>query len=190
MKHTLLLFLLLSSSLMLSQEQKIIDNDSILSWDAVRRLTWEDFKDTKDPNQYGLNDAMTTYKLEILPEIVPVDENDNIHGYEKMDIATYFFKQKSWMVKRDVNVLIYEQLHFDVAELFARMVRRGFEELKRKKISKFGDYQRVYTDFWRYCKSYQQEMNAETQNGRDHEAVQRWIDKIYKELKEVEQYAK
>ena len=190
MKQLTTIFILFTCTIMLSQENPITDTDEILSWDAVRRLTWEDFKGTKDPNKFGFNDAMTTYKLEILPEMVPVDEDDNIHGYDKMDIATYFYKKKSWMVKRDVNLLVYEQLHFDIAELFARMMRRGFEELKRKKISKFNDYQRVYSDFWRYCKSYQQEMNVETQNGRDQEAVQQWIDKIYKELKEVEQYAK
>ncbi|MDY8135591.1 hypothetical protein [Aquimarina sp. 2201CG5-10] len=189
-KASILLIVLLYSSTMFSQEHTIIDNDSIISWDTVRKLTWDDFKAVKHPDEHGLHDSMTTYKLEILPEVVAVDEEDNIHGYEKMDIATYFYKKQSWMVKRDVNLLIYEQLHFDIAELFARMMRRGFAELKRKKISKFSKYQTVYTDFWRYCKSYQRQLNEETQNGRIKEAVQQWSDKIYKELEELQEFSR
>lgn len=190
MKISFIFLCLLCSNSSISQKHKIIDNDTILSWSASRKLTWDDFKAKKDPNRYGLNDAMTIYKLEILPETVLVDEEDRIQGHEKMDIVTYFFKKKSWTVKRkDMRLLVHEQLHFDIAELFARKMRKEFYKLKKNKVDTFSAYQSVYTTLWKSCRMYQKQYDDETKHSRDLVRNEKWVEKIYKELQLLEEYS-
>lgn len=189
MRKQILILMLLTSTLIGAQEYKSLDNDTIISWNKNRKLQWDDFKAVKDADDASFNDAKTTYKLEILPEIVQVDEQDRIYGYERMSIATYFYKKMSWTVKRDPSLLAHEQVHFDIAELFARKMRKAFSELKKKKINTFGAYQNTYHKFWEACKKYQKQFNAETRNGIDTVSDLEWIEKIEKELDELKAYA-
>ncbi len=190
-KIYVLVMFCLWGTITIAQKQKVIDNDKILSWDTERKLTWDDFKASTDPDTYGFNDAMTTYTLEILPETVQVDEQDRIQGYQKMDIATYFFKKKSWTVKTDnLSLLAHEQLHFDIAELFARKMRKRFAELKKNKIDTFDAYQNTYTTLWKSCRMYQRQYDDETKHGKDIESNEKWIKKVHKELQELNDFSR
>ena len=133
---------------------------------------------------------MTVYKIEILPKTVLVDEQGRIQGYEKMDIATYFFKKKSWTVKKNaMELLVHEQLHFDIAELFARKMRKEFYKLKKNKVDTFNAYQSVYTTLWKSCRMYQKQYDKETKHSRELVHNEEWAEKIYKELKLLEEYS-
>lgn len=125
----LLTILMLSISEGISQTSKMKVPDSIIVWSVASELMWADFKGSSDDVLFGA--ASTSYKIDIIPDNVMVDEDDNIQGYEKMNVSARFYKNQSWTTTTKNSILIHERLHFDIAELFARKIRKRFEELKR-----------------------------------------------------------
>lgn len=180
MKFSLLVSIFLYSGIIIGQ-QKIIDNDSIKEWNTNNKLTWSDFAGKPNDDIYGA--AMTSYKIEINPSNVLVDENDKIQDYENMSVKAIFYKHYSWAIIKNTELLHHEQLHFDIAELFARKIRKRFNELQANKISKFSIYQECYDSFWIECRKLQKEYDAETRNGREKETNKVWSIQIKNDLK-------
>ncbi len=178
----------LYTSIMFSQRDIMIDAN-IIQWKEGVFLTPNDFKVVKEANPFKVKNALTTYRIEILPKEVVVDEKNHIVNYLKMNLATYFYKNKSWLGdKKDPKHLAHEQLHFDIAELFTRKMRKAFEELKHKKVKDFDAYQEVYSTYWKACKIYQNTYDRETFNGSMPIPSNNWLLKVDKELYELEDY--
>ncbi|WP_103070036.1 DUF922 domain-containing protein [Aquimarina sediminis] len=184
----LLCITFLYTSLIFGQKD-IQVSPNIIQWEKGVFLKPSDFKINKDVDPFKVKNALTTYKIEILPKEVIVDEKNNIVNYLKMNLATYFYKKKSWLGnKKDPKHLAHEQLHFDIAELFARKMRKAFKELKNKRIKNFDDYQKVYNKYWKACKTYQNTYDRETFNGSMPIPSNDWLLKVDKELYELEEY--
>ncbi len=184
----ILLITFLYTSLLFGQKDIVLDAN-IIQWEKGVFLKPEDFKLVKEIDSFKVENALTTYRIEILPKEVVVDEKDNIVNYLKMNLATYFYKDKSWLGdKKDAKSLAHEQLHFDIAELFARKMRKAFEELKEKKIKNFDRYQEVYNIYWKQCKAYQNSYERETFNGAMPVPSSDWLLKVDEELYKLEHY--
>jgi len=182
-------YLLFLFPLVLFCQKDIKVDDNMIQWEKGVFLQPNDFKIVKEVDPYNVKNAITTYKIEILPKEVIVDEKNNIVNYQKMNLATYFYKDKSWLGnKNDPKALAHEQLYFDIAELFARKMRKAFEELKQKKNKNFDEYQKVYTTYWQQCKAYQKSFDQETYNGALSKPGSDWLLKIDQELYELEDY--
>ena len=94
-------------------------------WSKDYKLTWEDFKGRpKSSSKFG---AIT---------ISSVRKNFSYkNGKISINAETIFFKKDSW-VKDNAKILSllgHEQLHFDIAELFARKFRKAISATKFKK---------------------------------------------------------
>jgi len=157
------------------------DNNSTIIWEASKKLTWNDFQGKTDSINFGK--AKTSYRIRIIPENVTVDENDNIYGYEKMTVQAEFDKNHSWsLAKFDTVVLAHEQLHFDIAELFARKIRKQFHEniIAQKKT-----YERFWADYkklWSECSTFQKKLDNETNHGRNKEQNKLWRQLVFEKL--------
>ncbi len=153
---------------------------STIKWSENRKLTWKDFKGSPNKNIEG--SALTTCKIEIQPVNVLVDEKGNIKNYKSLKAVAIFFPELSWVKKKKAHLLIHEQLHFDIVELYTRKLNRKFDELKEKKIAKFESYLKAYKSLWAECRGTQQLYDKETEHGQLIEENQIWVDKIKKEL--------
>lgn len=162
-------------------------NKSTIIWDESRKLTWDDFQGETDSINFGK--AKTSYRIRIIPENVTVDENDDIQGYEKMTVQAEFDKNHSWsLAKFDTIVLKHERLHFDIAELFARKIRKQFYE---NKIAKKITYERFWADYkklWSECSKFQNLFDYETDHGRDKEQNKLWRQLVFEELVKFDNY--
>ncbi len=179
MKLPLLLFLICYPILSFGQEQ-IIANDSIIKWETNKKLIWSDFLGVADENVFGY--AMTSYKIEVIPSEVMVDENNNIQNYETLNVVVNFYKYHSWYIKDDIDLLNHEQLHFDIAEIFARKMRKYFKELQLNQVTQFSSYIECYNLFWEESRTYQKLYDSETRHGLDKEKNKQWSIKIKEEL--------
>ena len=159
---------------------------STIKWSENKKLTWKDFKGSPDKNIIG--SALTTCKIEIQPVNVLVDENGNIKNYKSLKAVALFFPELSWVRKKKVHLLIHEQLHFDIVELYTRKLNRKFEELKDKKIARFESYLNAYKSLWAECRKIQQLYDQETDHGLLVENNQIWVDKIKRELNKLKEY--
>jgi len=161
------------------------DNDptSYISWDDGYQLKWTDFQGNTEGN--FILAASTSYKIDLLPESVLVDENDQIQGYEKLTVVANFYKNTSWHTTNSQYILKHERLHFDIAELFARKIRKRFSELKKGKQASFAVYQDAFTLFWKECRKMQKQYDLETNHGRKLEVNEIWQTRILKELESL-----
>ncbi len=150
-------------------------------WSENRKLTWSDFKGKPDINSAG--SASTACKIEIRPVNVLVDEKGNIKNYKSLKSVALFFPDLSWVKKKKPHLLLHEQLHFDIVELYSRKLNRKFTELKTRKITKFESYVNSYKKLWAKCRKTQQQYDTETDHGRLVEINKIWTDKITNELK-------
>lgn len=86
------------------------------------RLTWEDFQGV--PNAASAGDAATAIRIKAEPFYRKKKLNYSIHAD--------FIPSKSWYRFKTDALLGHEQLHFDLAELYARKARQKVAELQEK----------------------------------------------------------
>lgn len=171
----------------LSFSQNImVDNESKVSWNSERKINWGDFKSKLAPSKFS--NAKTSYKIEIIPENVLVDENDRIKDYEKLTVVANFFKKESWSGSKDENLLIHERLHFDIAELFARKIRKRFSELKRNKESRFKVYSSEYSKLWNKGRNFQNKYDVETSHGINLVENKEWVLRVKNQISSLKEY--
>ncbi len=156
---------------------------STIQWSKDKKLTWPDFKAI--PNEEILAYAQTSYKIEIQPSDVVVDENNNIQNYELLTVVANFYSNHSWVYKKDDYLLLHEQLHFDIAGLYANKMRVEFEKLKKLKNANFDSYLKIYQELWAECRETQKVYDKETNHGQLVEENNSWINKITMQLNDL-----
>lgn len=174
-KRATLYFLIISLSI-----AKNLNAQSTIEWSKDRKLIWSDFKAI--PNEEMLGYALTAYKIEIIPSDVLVDLNDNVQNYQSLTVVANFYSDHSWVYEKSDYLLLHEQLHFDIAGLYAYKMRIEFGKLKKQKIANFDSYFEVYQKLWTECRETQKAYDKETIHGQLVEENNDWINKIAKEL--------
>ena len=157
-----------------------LNAQSTIKWSKDRKLTWSDFKGIPDEEILGY--ALTAYKIELHPSEVIVDSENNIQDYESQTIVANFYSKHSWVHTKSDYLLRHEQLHFDIAGLYAYKMQMEFEKLKKQKVANFDSYLKVYQQLWTECRKMQGEYDKETSHGQLVEENNNWIQKITKEL--------
>lgn len=87
-----------------------------LYWNADYKLDWSDFKSKPDTlSKYGaISNIVLKYHLSASEKAFNVN------------VLCFFIKTKSWSrFKNNDTLLLHEQGHFDIAEIFARRLRKA-----------------------------------------------------------------
>lgn len=156
------------------------DTSNTIIWSEDTKLSWDDFK--AEPEQ-SLIKAQTRFKIDIFPANVAVDANDYIQNLDELSVKAVFYKDKSWTIDRSSADLPYhEQLRFDIAELYARKIRRKFTLLKANGEKRFAMFQREYSLLWKECLEFQREFEKATEFGNNNLLDQQWNERIQNEL--------
>lgn len=186
MKQLSVLFVFICS-LGFSQEFNKTHLDTVIPWSRSEKIEWKDFLGKLNPDIFAY--AITSYKIDIMPEHVAVDANDNILNYQDLTVVANFYKKQSWTISKDTNLLNHERLHFDIAELFARKIRKRFSELKSLKEQQFSVYWDEYSVLWKACKDFQKQYDIETNHGAKEEENHKWSKKVNSQLDRLEIFA-
>ena len=152
---TILIFIVLLLSAVNSKQE----DDGIVSWDENQPLTWNDFKGLPQKTKAGAYTGCG-----ILRSVAKSTGNT-----ASVKIQAVFFCQQSWKKKKDAgaSALMHEQKHFDIAECYARKLRKAIRiqkyhsmaELRRKTDS-------LYTIIDKEVISYQQHYDNQANYGR------------------------
>ena len=180
MKKTIALILLY---ILIHNSTCFLNAQSIIPWSETTKLKWSDFKAL--PNTDIIGYAQTSYKIEIQPSDVAVDENNNIQNYESLRVVANFYSNHSWVFKKDDYLLKHEQLHFDIAGLYARKIMLEFDKLKKNKIADFDSYMGIYKNLWTECRSVQKKYDKETNHGLLAEINNNWIEEIATQINKI-----
>lgn len=143
-----------------------------LYWSDGIKLTWEDFKG-KSSNRLGY--AALSHTIIIL--------NYDVHSNGETFNPTFtvkcaFQRSKSWVKRNEPNsktpeILAHEQLHFTIAEITARKLRRNLKVQQYTKNYK-KEINEIYNKTLDEGEKMQERYDKETNHSIDEEAQKRW----------------
>lgn len=150
---------------------------SVVHWCDGHQLEWRDFRGT--PDLPGSHQALTAYEIRF-------DVSLNA-GKLKFIVECNFVKNKSWVKKKSLNnayLLRHEQLHFDLAEIYARKMRKQLaeENITVHNLQEKAD--QIYETNWKALVKIQRMYDMETDHSINTAAQEKWDKKITKMLQE------
>lgn len=160
----LLLFCILNSDL-------VKPPDSVLYWG--QKLTINDFKATPD---FKKSNSAESYVGFICNYSYDTDS-----GYFKFNVKSYFDPNRSWVKSHDSLTLIHEQIHFDIAELFARRLCSELSVI-RLDFSIDERIEKVIEENKREMREYQDLYDSETIFSANFFEQRKWQEKMKVEL--------
>jgi hypothetical protein len=174
---TLLLTLVFALPFFVQAQDK---NGEFIDWSANRRLDWNDYKCSPDPNSDAAATTTTYLGLEYKYS------SDNSFTYK---IDCKFSKDKSWGLYKNNHILGHEQGHFDITEIFARKLNKVISEYRVNKRTYQRDLESIYNDITREKEDFQNQYDEETDYSRNKVRQAEWLRKIDNTLEEYQDYA-
>lgn len=147
-------------------------------WNKHCKLDWSDFRG-QIPEDRGFKEAVS--KIRIVME-------GNVYEGEVPDVKinAYFIPKNSWTTVNSLETLKHEQLHFDIAEIFAREIRKEFDSLVKRKISDFEIYTKSYNLYLSEYEKYQKLYDSEVYFNKEKQA--KWECDVVEKLKKLKDF--
>ncbi|MBS1946140.1 MAG: DUF922 domain-containing protein [Bacteroidetes bacterium] len=153
---------------------------SLIDWNANRKLTWDDFRAKPDKN--SPNAALTGTNIRF-------DFSYNSSQGFQYHITCQFDKNKSWGRVKNDYILLHEQGHFDIAEIYARRLCKAFREYHPNVQSAKNEVATIYEKTMDKLSKAQKQYDLETGFSINKEKQIEWQRKIEGELKSLQAYA-
>lgn len=149
-------FLLAAASAFAQAEEEIIP------WSAERKLQWSDFKGRYLKTEW----AAATTASSISYQFSTFEKDGQV--YVDFKVGCEFYPNKSWYRPElcDSLILSHEQLHFDIAELHARKLRKRLAETQFTKNIK-AEVKEIYKSIIKELYIFQNKYDRETNFSRD-----------------------
>ncbi len=147
-------------------------------WRSDTKLNWSNFRGVA-PLDRGLKTAVTSVQIEIDGEFFEGE-------IPTVNVLTYFLPEKSWTIVNDSMTLRHEQLHFDIAELYARKIRKEFKILNNNGVLDFEIYEQKYLEYIERHNRTQMEYDNKVYF--NHEKQEKWVNDVANELKKLQEY--
>lgn len=156
------------------------DPEEYIEWGEHEKLTWEVYDAEPAENTFG--DAGTAVKIKAKPYVV--------RGEIYYNVYALFNKEKSWCKGKSEELLAHEQLHFDIAELTARKVRRAVEKMQENNVDDLKTFNNAIKKILVKSNDFDAQYDKDTFHGLIREKQQEWQEKISEQLSVLEAYAK
>lgn len=151
----------------------IAQEEEAILWSPEYRLSWEDFKG--NPPASGRVAATTASGISYY------FSSTETNGVMDVDftVRTYFYPQKSWYIPEICNevILSHEQLHFDIAEMFARKMREQLEATRFTSNIK-AEVREIYQQINKELAEFQRLYDKETDFSRNVAQQRAWNDAV------------
>ncbi|MDX1629851.1 MAG: DUF922 domain-containing protein [Fulvivirga sp.] len=172
------LFIFLLANCFFARAQMPYDHNRYIAWNAHYKLNWSDFKAKKDMNIFG--DAGTAVKIKAKPYL----QKKTVH----YQVFALFDKSKSWAHDTSDKLLAHEQLHFDIAELYARKIRKKIASLQRKGVRDIKIYNQAIKKLLAESNTFDQRYDRETLHGGLSKKQAFWEKKVSQAIHDLKAY--
>ena len=152
----------------------VVNSDSTLLWDAARRLTWADFCGTPAPTDqlHALTAADIAVQVTCSGDKLTVS------------VQAIFRPFESWTRSPDSAPLLrHEQVHFDLTEIHARLLRARLGKLRMTCRQAQTDLQPLIDAAFATWKRAQDQYDEESNHGLDPKGQARWEQQVAAQLK-------
>ncbi len=158
------------------------ENTEFKRWSKNNPLKWSDFQGNPDVNSTKFAVTRSHIKSEYIlytPTLI------------EFDIYAAFNKNMSWTKSNCEELLSHEQIHFDIAELNARLLRKNLESYKLKSLEVFNqDINNLFKDAQVKIKEMNQLYDEETKHGIIKEKQAEWQNKMDSLIRAYDNYSK
>ena len=161
-------------------------SENRIHWDNSRKLSWQDFKGSpRESSKFSAESSLQiSYGLKISQEA-------GVTNYS-FTVDCYFDKKGSWVKpdKKTDNLLMHEQLHFDIAEYFARKLRKEFKQNSFTTENYQTKSAAIFNKNFEEYQNYQTAYDEETRHGIIPEEQAKWEEKVRSLLAKSKNYKK
>lgn len=156
--------------------------EETIPWSADRKLQWSDFKGDYLKTEW----AAATTASSISYKFSTFERGGQL--YVDFEIGCEFYPQKSWYRPDLVDSLIlsHEQLHFDIAELHARKMKKRLAETQFTTDIK-EEVKKIYKEVLKELYVFQNKYDRETNFSRDRQKQLFWNKMIAEALFETKE---
>jgi hypothetical protein len=171
---------LISSFVWHDRDDERDKNEETIIWQEGRTLSWSDFRGVPEKK----NSVASTY-YNINSSI------ENREDYSTVTINAIFFPNLSWKQKdrNDKTILIHEQRHFDITELFARKLRKRIQAEKFKSQAELERrIDKLYDENDKAMEACQEEYDRQTDHSRNGVKQREWNKRVEQALIELKNY--
>ena len=154
-----------------------LGQDSI-PWRPNYKLKWQDFRGVPDK---------ASDRVAITVSNIGYSLSYNSTSFT-VKVKCHFEKKKSWTTTLDSFVLVHEQGHFDISELFARKLRKAFKEYTFNAKTVQADLKEIFTRLNSERRRYNEQYDIETNSSLNTTMQVQWNKKIADELNTLKAY--
>lgn len=153
-------------------------DDDTITWSSDYRLKWTDFKDK--PLLGSRAAALTASGINYRFSTSSGAENLKVD----FEVSTHFYPNRSWYKPElcDELILSHEQLHFDIAEVYARRLRTQLSETTFTYANVKSKVREIYRENNEALNDFQHCYDQETNFSRNREEQLKWNKKIRRDL--------
>ncbi len=155
------------------------DVGDTLLWSDSYKLVWTDFLGPVRNTPFAAeSNCMFYYKAR--PEVA----NGVLTLYVNFDAC--FIKGSSWVkdAKDNDSLLLHEQYHFNICEMYARKFRKQLMQLKLNPMKLEGQIKSLFDEVWNEYVLAQNEYDEQTQHGIVNSEQNRWVMEVNERLNE------
>jgi Bacterial protein of unknown function (DUF922) len=167
--------LLLLPFLFRAQEQ----NDDLIQWKAAHRLNWSDYQAGPKAGTGAAASTATFLAIEY-------NFTNNVFGYK---ISCSFSRKKSWVLHKTEYILAHEQGHFDIAEIYARLLNKRMKDYRFDKATYKTELGKIYRSVLDEKEAFQNSYDDETNHSINKDKQAAWLKRIDGLLIETAPYA-
>lgn len=171
---------LLLFSVMGTAQKMQSKSEKFVSWND-RMLNWNDFRgNPPSSSERGRRIAWTVSRVSSGYQI----DDDRFSYY----VTCQFSKGESWTIVNTSYALNHEQMHFDIAEIYARKIRRYFSSIRSWRSNTKNEIARQTQSLTNEGYQMQEQYDRETKNGTNTEMQEKWNLKVDKMLNDLSDY--
>jgi predicted secreted Zn-dependent protease len=170
-------FLFYISNLSLAQTAATSSRD-LLEWNEFYQLQWHDFQGKRTDDAIG--DAGTVVQIKAKPYM--------LKKKVRYDVYAYFSRKKSWASDTSDALLRHERLHFDIAEVYARKIRKKIQELSDRDVNDVKTYNAAVQEILEESNEADRLYDIQTLHGSLPKRQAEWAKKVRQELTELKRY--
>lgn len=161
-----------------------VSNSERIAWDVNYELKWSDFQGKANTSSSLDAYTMLGISLEVIGQK---------NGTVDMGVFGYFEKNKSWVKpgEKTDHLLLHEQKHFDLCEVYRRKLIKKLEAKKSYNYDSFSqDVGEMFNKNFEEYTQEQERYDEETHHSQIKEMQIKWNKFIAKELLRLEKYDK
>lgn len=149
-------------------------------WEELRPLSWSDFRGAVNHSSHA--DAATAISISAKP-----------YMYKKRIfyvVDARFIPEQSWCRAKSESLLRHEQLHFDIAELYARKARKKISEYRQMGVRDIAEYNAAISAVLEESNRVDIKYDFDTLHGSLPEKQSSWEKEIALELEMMKPFAR